>query len=157
MLGVDVEVGVSQRLNRVSSGYVGTLYGLQGTTFKVRYLRSGQQFEFPIVLSSDYADWQALAAATLAPPLLGLAVSRCVVAPLARWQRRRRDAKLQAANAARIAEAREDARRQTQVGGFRKTAGNWPETAGWVVAMHPVATCRFTPAMLGTRRLSWRN
>lgn len=58
MLGVDVEVGVSRRLSRVSNGYFGTVYGLQGTAVKARYVRSGQQFEFPIVLSTDYKDWQ---------------------------------------------------------------------------------------------------
>lgn len=54
-------------------------------------------------------------AASLLPPLLSLAVSRCVVRPLLRWHSRRRDLKLQRENAVLIRSAVVEAKQQVQV------------------------------------------
>jgi DnaJ family protein C protein 11 len=62
----------------------------------LRYTRMGQVFEFPVALSRDVREWQLLAAALVLPPLTSLVMSRCVVRPLLRWHRKRRDAKARA-------------------------------------------------------------
>lgn len=48
-----------------------------------------QVFEFPILLSDDYTEWQMFAAATLLPPLASLLLLRYVVRPLRSWSERR--------------------------------------------------------------------
>lgn len=56
----------------------GSSVSLQGgTCFKVRYSRAGQSFEFPILLTGDYRDWELLVAATLVPPLTSWLLMRC--------------------------------------------------------------------------------
>lgn len=86
-MGPDVEVGAEHRFNSITSGYLGTQVGLRsGVLLRVRCRRSKQTFEFPILLSSDAREWQLLAASTLLPPLVSLAMARLVVKPLVRWR-----------------------------------------------------------------------
>lgn len=64
--------------------------------FKLRYSRAGQVFEFPILLSDDYTEWQMFAAATLLPPLASFLLLRYVVRPLRTWSERRSERKARA-------------------------------------------------------------
>eukprot|EP00879_Flechtneria_rotunda_P006476 GHRR01006805.1.p1 GENE.GHRR01006805.1~~GHRR01006805.1.p1 ORF type:complete len:656 (+),score=249.29 GHRR01006805.1:248-2215(+) len=88
--GIDAEVGLSRKFSPTSNVYAGSAIGLNGgTAFKLRYSRAGQVFEFPILLTGDYRDWEYLAAASIIPPLTSFLVMRYVVRPLRSWQRQR--------------------------------------------------------------------
>ncbi|KAF6251111.1 molecular chaperone [Scenedesmus sp. NREL 46B-D3] len=90
--GVDAELGVAQQFSADNTLYAASTVSLQGgTTFKVKYSRAGQVFEFPILLTGDCRDWEMLAAASIVPPLASFLVMRYVVGPVKRWQRRRAD------------------------------------------------------------------
>eukprot|EP00775_Hariotina_reticulata_P001748 gene1748-2089_t len=90
--GVDAELGLSRRFSPSNTLYAGSSVSLHGgTCFKVRYSRAGQSFEFPILLTGDYRDWELLVAATLVPPLTSWLLMRYVVRPLKTWQQRRAD------------------------------------------------------------------
>lgn len=54
----------------------------QGIWLKLRYNRAGHLFEFPLLLSTNPADWPILLGAYLLPPLAYWAGTRLVVAPL---------------------------------------------------------------------------
>jgi DnaJ family protein C protein 11 len=88
--GIDGELGLSRRYSPTTVLYAGTVVGYSsGTQFKLRYSRAGQVFEFPILLSEDYTEWQMFAAATLLPPLASFLLMRYVVRPLKMWSERR--------------------------------------------------------------------
>lgn len=88
--GIDAELGLVRRFSPSSSLYAGSAVSLQGgTAFKVRYSRAGQVFEFPILLTGDYRDFELLAAATIIPPLASFLLLRYVVRPIRTWQQRR--------------------------------------------------------------------
>jgi hypothetical protein len=70
--------------------------------FKLRYSRAGQVFEFPILLSDDYSEWQMFAAATLLPPLASFLLLRYVVRPLVAWSGRRSERKARAEQAEQL-------------------------------------------------------
>ncbi|KXZ42222.1 hypothetical protein GPECTOR_179g245 [Gonium pectorale] len=79
-VGMGMQVGSTRQLP----------YNMQG-----RLVRGGQTFEVPVTLSHSYADVRALAAAYVLPPLAYVAVSRCVVRPLLRWNRQWRERRAQ--------------------------------------------------------------
>jgi hypothetical protein len=88
--GVDAELGLSRRFSPTTVLYAGSVVGYtSGTQFKLRYSRAGQVFEFPILLSDDYTEWQMFAAATILPPLASFLLMRYVVRPLRTWSERR--------------------------------------------------------------------
>jgi hypothetical protein len=88
--GVDAELGLSRRFSPTTVLYAGSVVGYtSGTQFKLRYSRAGQVFEFPILLSDDYTEWQMFAAATIVPPLASFLLMRYVVRPLRTWSERR--------------------------------------------------------------------
>ncbi|GFR48961.1 hypothetical protein Agub_g10975 [Astrephomene gubernaculifera] len=89
--GVDLELGAGRKWGPATAGYMGAVVGLQGVTVKGRLVRGGQTFEVPVVLSHAPDDLRALAAAYLLPPLAYVTLSRCVVRPLVRWQRQRKE------------------------------------------------------------------
>lgn len=88
--GIDAELGLVRRFSPTSSFYAGSAVSLHGgTAFKVRYSRAGQVFEFPILLTGDYRDFELLAAATIIPPLASFLLLRYVIRPIRTWQQRR--------------------------------------------------------------------
>lgn len=101
--GIDTELGLSRRFSPTTVLYAGTVLGYSsGTQFKLRYSRAGQVFEFPILLSDDYSEWQMFAAATLLPPLASFLLLRYVVRPLVAWSGRRTERKARAEQAEQL-------------------------------------------------------
>ncbi|KAG2436111.1 hypothetical protein HYH02_011621 [Chlamydomonas schloesseri] len=89
--GVDLELGAGRKWGPSTTGYLATVVGLQGVAVKGRLVRGGQTFEVPVVVSHSLADVRLVAAAYLLPPLTVIGLSRFVVRPLVRWQRRRKE------------------------------------------------------------------
>ncbi|KAG2426320.1 hypothetical protein HXX76_013077 [Chlamydomonas incerta] len=90
--GVDLELGAGRKWGPSTTGYMATVVGMQGVAVKGRLVRGGQTFEVPVVVSHSAADVRLVAAAYLLPPLAVIGLSRFVVRPLVRWQRRRKEA-----------------------------------------------------------------
>lgn len=104
--GIDAELGLSRRFSPTSVLYAGTVVGYTtGTAFKLRYSRAGQVFEFPILLTDDYSEWQMFAAATLLPPLLSFLTLRYVVRPISTWSTRRAERRQRQEQAQQLKEA----------------------------------------------------
>lgn len=88
--GIDAELGLIKRFSPTSTLYAGSAVSLQGgSVFKVRYSRAGQVFDFPILLTGDYRDYEVLAAATIVPPLASFLLLRYVIRPIYLWRQRR--------------------------------------------------------------------
>ena len=82
--GVDLDLGVIRQLSSRSTISASVVYGLQGTLLRFKYTRGGTTFDFPVVFSRDFKDWQMAIATYTLPPLIFAAIRYFIWRPLQR-------------------------------------------------------------------------
>ncbi|KAK9804851.1 hypothetical protein WJX72_008677 [[Myrmecia] bisecta] len=103
-MGVEVEVGLAQRISAYSTAGMAVSVGFQGIAFKAQFTRDRHQFIFPVLVSSSPRDYHILLASYLVPPLTAYLVSKFIIRPLARRRKVQKALAARRDKAGRVAE-----------------------------------------------------
>jgi len=79
--GIEFEIGGSRKISETATAGMGVVTGLQGVILRLRFQKSGNNFEFPVLLSAVLNPW-VIVGAHILPPLTAYAVMVGVLGPV---------------------------------------------------------------------------
>ena len=106
---IDVDLGVTRKVGGETVVGASVSIGARGIHLKLRFARSGQRFQFPILLSPFVTPYRVMAA-LVAPALAVSAIKRLAIDPALAAHDAKRVLKLRREHAARVRREKRDAR-----------------------------------------------
>jgi hypothetical protein len=106
---IDVDLGVTRKVGGETVVGASVSIGARGIHLKLRFARSGQRFQFPILLSPFVTPYRVMAA-LVAPALAVSAIKRLAIDPALAAHDAKRVIKLRREHAARVRREKRDAR-----------------------------------------------